>query len=255
MEQTARFQFIHRLKNTARIQKSNSQEGPSSNHSPPRHRYRTAPSCTDLYLSSPNNRCWSLQNPIQSPVGRRMKRCAPPRTKKQGTPGQTPQHNTAAARSYLDDVKDLPGSLLHLAHLVHEVPELRGAGHLVGREHLTKRRKTEGTREDKKKRGGGGVGEKNLSSQRVTWCRYNTCFDCTNKEQTIRRQRQRQTQLQGDSRQIPKYDHTRLEFRSRSCRHTNLRVPNTSSLGVLLLISSNEHLVVYFGRASYPTSA
>lgn len=41
-----------------------------------------------------------------------------------------------SAQPYLDDVEDLPGGLLHLAHLVHEVPELGCAGHLVGREDL-----------------------------------------------------------------------------------------------------------------------
>lgn len=48
----------------------------------------------------------------------------------------TQRRQPAETLPYLHDVEDLPGGLLHLTHLVHEVPELGGAGHLVGREHL-----------------------------------------------------------------------------------------------------------------------
>lgn len=71
---------------------------------------------------------------------------------RQDTPAPTAktQRNKApppSSSTHLDDVEDLPGGLLHLAHLVHEVPELRGAGHLVGREHLRKKnRRREGRR-------------------------------------------------------------------------------------------------------------
>lgn len=39
-------------------------------------------------------------------------------------------------KNHLDDVENFTGRLLHLPHLMHEIPELRGTGHLVRREHL-----------------------------------------------------------------------------------------------------------------------
>ena len=45
-------------------------------------------------------------------------------------------HATQPNATHLDDVKNLPRSLLHFAHLVHQVPELGSGGDLVRRENL-----------------------------------------------------------------------------------------------------------------------
>lgn len=48
----------------------------------------------------------------------------------------SPTSEITRKTSHLDDVQDLSRSLLHLPHLVHQVPELGCTRDLVGREHL-----------------------------------------------------------------------------------------------------------------------